>query len=60
MSRVRQDKYYPLSAVGHAFDVDDETGRAACVAETLVNYTANHYRNHFVKVPTAPSEPVRG
>ena len=24
------------------------------------NMTGNHYRNHFIKVPTAPGEPVRG
>ena len=24
------------------------------------NYTGNHYRNHRVRVPTAPGQPVRG
>ena len=24
------------------------------------NLTGNHYRNHFIKVPTAPGEPCRG
>jgi len=24
------------------------------------NYTGNHYRNHHVRVPTAPGQPVRG
>ena len=24
------------------------------------NMTGNHYRNHFIKVPTAPGEPCRG
>ena len=23
-------------------------------------HTGNHYRNHYVKVPTAPGEPCRG
>ena len=51
MSRVRENEYHPTSAVGHAFGVIDEAG---------ANYTGNHYRNHSVKVPTAPGEPVRG
>ena len=60
MSRVREDEYHPISAVGHAFCVSDEAGVEALMAETQANYTGNHYRNHFVNVPTAPGEPVRG
>ena len=60
MSRVREDEYYPFSAVGHAFGVSDEAGVEAFRAEIQANYTGNHYRNHSVKVPTAPGEPVRG
>ena len=60
-SRARQGKCIPTSAVGHAFDVDDEAGRAALMAERQANYTGNHQpRNHVVKVPTAPSDPCRG
>ena len=51
---------YPTSAVGHAFGVSDEAGVEALMAEMQANYTGNHYRNHSVKVPTAPGEPVRG
>ena len=60
MSRVREDKHHPISAVGHAFGVSDEAGVEALRAETQANYTGNHYRKHSVKVPTAPGEPVRG
>ena len=61
MSRVRQDNFIPFPAVGHAFKIDDEAGRAALIVERQANYTGNHQpRNHFVKVPTAPSEPCRG
>ena len=60
MSRVREDEYHPTSAVGNAFGVSDEAGVEALRAATQANYTGNHYRNHFVKVPTAPGEPVRG
>ena len=60
MSRVREDKYYPISAVGHAFGVGDEAGVEALMAETQAIYTGNHHRNHSIKVPTAPGEPVRG
>ena len=60
MSRWRKDKYYPVSAVGHAFDVSDEVGEEALRAATQANHTGIHYRNHSVKVPTAPGEPVRG
>ena len=52
--------YYPVSAVGHAFDVSDEVGEAALGAAIQANHTGNHYRNHSIKVPTAPGEPVRG
>ena len=51
---------YPTSAVGHAFDVSDEAGEEALRAATQANHTGNHYRNHSVKVPAAPGEPVRG
>ena len=57
MSRWRKEGYYPTSAVGHAFDVSDEE---ALRAATQANHTGNHYRNHSIKVPTAPGEPVRG
>ena len=60
MSRVREDEYHPTSAVGHAFDVSDEAGEEALRAATQANHTGNHYRNHSIKVPTAPGEPVRG
>ena len=61
MSSVWEDKEYcPISAVGHAFGVSDEAGVEALRAATQANYTGNHYRNHSVKVPTAPGEPVRG
>ena len=60
MSRVREDEYHPTSAVGHAFDVSDEAGEEALRAATQDNHTGNHYRNHSIKVPTAPGEPVRG
>ena len=59
ISRVREDKYHPISAVGHAFGVSDEAGVEALRAKTQANYTGNHYRNHSIKVPTAPGEPVR-
>ena len=49
-----------VSAVGHAFCVSDEAGVEALRVATQANYTGNHYRNHSVKVPTAPGEPVRG
>ena len=52
--------YKPVSAVGHAFDVSDEAGEEAFRAATQANHTGNHYRNHSIKVPTAPGEPVRG
>ena len=55
-----QKEGYPVSAVGHAFDVSDEVGEAALRAATQANHTGNHYRNHSIKVPTAPGEPVRG
>ena len=61
MSRWREEKYLtPVSAVGHAFDVSDEAGVEAFRAATQATHTGNHYRNHSVKVPTAPGEPVRG
>ena len=60
MSRVREDEYHPMSAVGSAFGVSDEAGVGALMAAMQANYTGNHYRNHSVKVPTAPGEPVRG
>ena len=60
MSRVRENKHHPISAVGHAFCVSDEAGVEARRAATQANYTGNHYRNHSLKVPTAPGEPVRG
>ena len=60
LSRWREEKYYPTSAVGHAFDVSDEVGEEALRAATQANHTGNHYRNQSVKVPTAPGEPVRG
>ena len=60
LSRWRKAKYYPTSAVGHAFDVSDEIGEEAPRAATQANHTGNHYRSHSVKVPTAPGEPVRG
>ena len=60
MSRVREDEYHPLSAVGSAFGESDEAGVEALMAAMQANYTGNHYRNHSVKVPTAPGEPVRG
>ena len=50
----------PLSAVGSAFGESDEAGVEALMAAMQANYTGNHYRNHSVKVPTAPGEPVRG
>ena len=59
-SRVREDKCHPISAVGHAFCVRDEAGVEAFMAAMQANYTGNHYRNHSVKGPTAPGEPVRG
>ena len=60
MFRWRKEGYYPTSAVGHAFDVSDEVGEESLRAATQANHTGNHYRNHSVKVPTAPGEPVRG
>ena len=61
LSRWRKEEgYYPTSAVGHAFDVSDEVGEEALRAATQANHTGNHYRNHSIKVPTAPGEPVRG
>ena len=60
MPRVREDEYHHFSAVGHAFGVSDEAGVEAVRAEIQANQTGNHYRNHSVKVPTAPGEPVRG
>lgn len=30
------------------------------VAMREANYTGNHYRNHHVRVPTEPGQPVRG
>ena len=60
MSRVREDQHHPISAVGHAFDVSDEVGEEALRAATQANHTGNHYRNHSIKVPTAPGEPVKG
>ena len=60
MSRVREDEYHPMSAKGSAFGVSDEAGVGATMAAMQANYTGNHYRNHSVKVPTAPGEPVRG
>ena len=60
MSRVREDEYHPLSAVGSAFGESDEAGVGALMAAMQANYTGNHYRNHPVKVPTAPGEPMRG
>ena len=59
LSRWRKEGY-PVSAVGHAFDVSDEAGEAALGAAIQANHTGNHYRNHSIKVPTAPGEPVRG
>ena len=59
-SRVREDEYHSTSAVGHAFDVSDEAGEEALRAATQANHTGTHYRNHSIKVPTAPGEPVRG
>ena len=52
--------YLCTSAVGFAFDVSDEVGEEALRAATQANHTGNHYRNHSIKVPTAPGEPVRG
>ena len=60
MSRVREDEFHPMSAVGSAFGVSDEAGVEALTAAMQANYTGNHYRNHPVKAPTAPGEPVRG
>ena len=60
MSRLREYEYYPISAVGSAFGVSDEAGVGALMAAMQANYTGNHNRNHAVKVPTAPGEPVRG
>ena len=59
LSRWRKEGY-PVSAVGHAFDVSDEVGEATLRAATQANHTGNHYRNHSIKVPTAPGEPLRG
>ena len=39
MSSVREEEYYPISAVGHAFGVSDEAGAEALMAETQANYT---------------------
>ena len=58
LSRWRKEGYF-VSAVGHAFDVSDEVGEANLRAATQANHTGNHYRNHSIKVPTAPGEPVR-
>ena len=58
LSRWRKEGYF-VSAVGHAFEVSDEAGEAALRAATQANHTGNHYRNHSIKVPTAPGEPVR-
>ena len=59
LSRWRKEGYF-VSAVGHAFDVSDEVGEAALRAATQANHTGNHYRNHSIKVPIAPGEPLRG
>ena len=47
-------------AVDYAFDVSDEVGEEALRVATQANHTGIHYRNHSIKVPTAPGEPVRG
>ena len=60
MSRVREDEYHPMSAVGSAFGVSDEAGVEALMAAMQANDTGNHYRNQSVKVPTAPGEPLGG
>ena len=60
LSRWRNEGYHCTSAVGFAFDVSDEVGEEALRAATQANHTGNHYRNHSIKVPTAPGEPVRG
>ena len=39
MSRVREDEYHPLSAVGSAFGENDEAGVEAFMAAMQANYT---------------------
>ena len=39
---------------------NDDVGIMALEVEQDANHTGNHYRNHHIKVPTAPGEPVRG
>ena len=62
-SEVRAGDGHPTSRLGEAMYANDDGGRmmsVALLAERDANHTGNHYRNHHVKVPTAPGEPVRG
>ena len=59
-SEVRADDSHPTSRLGEAMYANDDVGIMALEAEQNANHTGNHYRNHHLKVPTAPGEPVRG
>ena len=59
-SEVRARDMRPTSRLGEAMYANDDGRRMALLAERDANHTGNHYRNHHIKVPTAPGEPVRG
>ena len=59
-SEVRAEDSHPTSRLGEAMYANDDAVRMALLAERDANHTGNHYRNHNIKVPTAPGEPVRG
>ena len=59
-SEVRAEDSHPTSRLGEAMHANDDGGIMALEAEQDANHTGNHYRNHHIKVPTAPGEPVRG
>lgn len=67
-ARSYLDQALPTN-MGNTLDMTDqqavsEEGRlvqlAAQVAAINGNHTGHHHRNHIVRVPTAPGEPVRG
>ena len=59
-AEVRAADGHPTSHLGEVMYANDDGGRMALLAERDANHTGNHYRNHSIKVPTAPGEPVRG
>ena len=50
----------PKSTVQHLILMEYCEGGTAFDAIQADTHTGNHYRNHYVKVPTAPGEPCRG